>query len=71
MSEPSRVEQDPLIDEFSAAKFLALSVRTLQAWRMKDTGPPFVRVGRSIRYRWSILVEWVKTNTHSPKNVSR
>ena len=58
---PAQVEGDAsfwhgLIDESEAAGFLGLTVRCLQGWRYKGSGPRFVRVSaRCIRYRRSEL----------------
>ena len=42
---------DELIDEKAAARFLKVSVRTVQGWRIKGIGPRFVRLSaRAIRY---------------------
>jgi excisionase family DNA binding protein len=57
-------DPDALVTEDAAARFLNVSPRTLQAWRMEKRGPAFVRVGRSIRYRRRDLVEWIERNTH-------
>lgn len=56
-------ESDPLLTERGAAALLAISVRTLQAWRSKGTGPAYVRVGRVIRYRRGDLLKWIEKNT--------
>lgn len=60
-----RDKQDPdaLLMEVHAAKLLNLSVRTLQAWRLRGDGPAFVRAGRAIRYRRSDLIAWINENT--------
>lgn len=39
------------LDTRAAAALLGVSVKTLEALRSRGTGPPFVRVGRSVRYR--------------------
>lgn len=62
---PNRTVHDGLLTEPQAADFLNLSVRTLQAWRIKLAGPDFVRAGRAIRYRRSDLVAWIEANTCS------
>ena len=59
------VDQDSLLNEVEAARFLAVSVRTLQAWRTKGIGPPFVRLGRAVRYSRQALIDWVHANTHA------
>ncbi len=56
-------DQDSLLNEDEAAKFLAVSVRTLQAWRTRGIGPPFVRLGRSVRYVRQALLDWLSANT--------
>lgn len=60
------IDPDTLLTEVAAAKLLKLSIRTLQAWRCRGTGPAFVRVGRAIRYRYSDLIAWVRSNTVQP-----
>lgn len=59
----SRTGPDALLDEDQAADLLNLSVRTLQAWRIRETGPCFVRAGRAIRYRRGDLIAWIEANT--------
>jgi len=56
-------ESGALLTEVQAAKFVCLSVRTLQAWRSRRTGPPFIRAGRAIRYRRADLVDWADKST--------
>lgn len=41
---------ESLLTEREAAKFLGLSHRTLQTWRQKGWGPPFLKLGFSVRY---------------------
>ncbi len=53
-------DQDALLTEVQAADLLSLSVRTLQAWRTRQFGPPYVRAGRAIRYRRHDLFAWAE-----------
>jgi excisionase family DNA binding protein len=55
------IEKQPpgLLYEQEAAHFLSLSVRTLQAWRVRGGGPRFCKIGRAVRYRRSDLATWV------------
>jgi len=41
----------PRLNEKQLAKRWGVSIRTLQAARVKGGGVPFVRIGRSVRYR--------------------
>jgi hypothetical protein len=54
---------DTLLREQDAADLLCLSVRTLQSWRFRRAGPPFVQVGRAVRYRRRDLITWIDANT--------
>ena len=56
-------DPDHLLREEDVAELLNLSVRTLQSWRLRSCGPPFVQVGRAIRYRRRDLVAWIEANT--------
>lgn len=47
-----------------AAEILGLKVQTLASWRLNQRhGLPFIRVGRSIRYREQDLLDWLRTRT--------
>jgi excisionase family DNA binding protein len=65
--QPRQIPSDPdaLLSETEVSDLFGISMRTLQAWRMKSGGPPFVRLGRVIRYRRQDLVKWLEANTHS------
>lgn len=58
---------EPLLMEVQAAKLLNLSSRTLQNWRITGNGPPYIRVGRAIRYRRHDLTAWLDANTISAR----
>ena len=48
-----------LVDERRAARALGLEPRTLQEWRRRGGGPPFVRISsRCVRYRLVDLEAW-------------
>ena len=46
-----RTDDEALLTEVEAARLLCLSPRTLQAGRIRGTGPPYVKIGRNVRYR--------------------
>ena len=52
-----------LIGEREAAVALGLSVRTLQAWRCRGNGPPYVKAGKSVRYNPTTLMNWADSRT--------
>lgn len=71
MSQATQNDQESLVSETEAARLLDVSVRTLQAWRVQDAGPPYVRVGRLIRYARASLLAWIRSRTHTPSGQSR
>jgi len=56
-------EAEVLLTESQAAQLLQISIRTLQAWRLRRSGPPYVQLGRAVRYRRSDLMGWIDANT--------
>jgi predicted DNA-binding transcriptional regulator AlpA len=44
-----------------AAELLKISVSWLAKARMRGDGPPFIKVGRSIRYSELALLQWMKS----------
>ena len=52
---------DELLDQRQAATRLGLqSARTLEAWRLRGYGPPFLRLSpRLVRYRASDIDQWL------------
>ena len=48
-----------------AAERLGVKYGTLRNWRWRGVGPPFLKVGRSVRYRLVDLADWLDDNTVS------
>ena len=46
-----------------AAEILNVSVAWLERQRWLGTGPSYVKVGRSVRYLESSIIEYLKSNT--------
>ena len=63
MSQNFPQDPDTLLREQDAADLLNLSIRTLQSWRIRMVGPPFIQVGRAVRYRRRDLIAWIDANT--------
>lgn len=53
-----------LLDETEVARLLAVSPRTLQAWRQHGSGPPYIRLSRLIRYRMEDIQRFLAERTH-------
>jgi predicted DNA-binding transcriptional regulator AlpA len=50
-----------LLTPKDAANFLRVSPSWLAKARMKGDGPPFAKIGRSVRYGEGALVQWMKS----------
>lgn len=51
--------------EKQEAERLCFSVRTFQAWRVKGEGPPFIKIGQSVRYDPLAVDAWLTANTRT------
>jgi predicted DNA-binding transcriptional regulator AlpA len=49
-----------LLTPKEAATLLKVSVSWLAKARMRGDGPPFIRIGRSIRYAEATLLQWMR-----------
>ena len=60
---PELSSGERLLPPSDAANLLRLSKSWLAKARMRGDGPPFVKLGRAVRYRESALVQWLKSRT--------
>ena len=63
--------QDRLLDTNLAARILGCAPSALTKFRRQRRGPPYVRVGKLIRYRRIDLVRWLKSQRVSPERRER
>jgi excisionase family DNA binding protein len=49
----------PLLTQDEAAELLKLSVRTIERLRVSGTGPKFLKIRNSVRYRLEDVQLWV------------
>jgi hypothetical protein len=61
--EPARVTV--LLDTRTAAARLGLKPQTMERWRWSGDGPPFVKVGRCVRYREAVLEAYIEAGLRS------
>lgn len=59
----SLVSGSPLIDERQLCADLGISSVTAAKWRAKAAGPPFIKVGRLVRYRRADVEAWLTSRT--------
>ncbi|WP_026941512.1 helix-turn-helix transcriptional regulator [Hellea balneolensis] len=55
-------EQNPnqLMTEKEAASLICYTPRALQNWRLRGGGPKYVKIGRSVRYQRSDVLEFIE-----------
>ena len=52
---------EPLLTPKEATQFLRVSLSWLAKARMRGDGPPYVKVGRSVRYTETGILGWMKS----------
>jgi hypothetical protein len=52
------LDLSPLLTAKEAGRLLKVSLSWLAKSRMRGDGPPYIRVGRSIRYALPDLIQW-------------
>ena len=59
------MEYPELLTPEEVACAIRVSLRTLQEWRTRGTGPPFVRLGRGVFYPAAKLNAWLVSRTEA------
>lgn len=54
---------DPLLSCSEVAHWLNTTPGQLSQWRFHGEGPPFIKLGRAVRYRRSDVEGWLDANT--------
>lgn len=64
-------DADPLLTRKQTAEFLNVKCQTLAVWASRGhKGPPYHRIGGSVRYRLSDLEKYLTENRIAPQQVS-
>jgi predicted DNA-binding transcriptional regulator AlpA len=50
---------ESLLDENEVARTLHVSLATIRRWRLLRIGPPFLKIGASVRYRPDDISAWL------------
>lgn len=57
-------EASALIGQTAAAEILGLrNPKTLAAWRVRRQGPPYIKMGKAVRYDPTALRDWIAKRT--------
>jgi hypothetical protein len=69
-SEDETPHTDHVLAGYMTAEELAaeldMAVITLTLWRMRQKGPPYVKVGRKILYSRTTVKDWIASQVHTP-----
>jgi predicted DNA-binding transcriptional regulator AlpA len=57
---------EPLWADPQLAKALDVQPQTPAAWRTRNQGPPYLKIGKLVRYRPSLVKEWLETRVVRP-----
>ena len=57
---------ETLASPVEVARYLGITVDALAAQRYRREGPPYIKHGRLVRYRWDAVRAWLDANTVQP-----
>ena len=52
------------LTQHELSELLRLPERTLEDWRLTHTGPPYLKLGRPVRYDVQDVLVWVQEHRH-------
>ena len=58
---PNSLQLSPLLTPKEASRLLKVSLSWMAKSRMRGDGPPYICIGRSIRYSEAALIQWMKS----------
>ncbi len=61
---------ESLIRPTDLAELIGVPVATLANWRCAGKGPPFLKVGRHVRYRPRDVEMWIASRVTTPETVT-
>ena len=61
---------DQLMTEKDVASLICITPRALQNWRLRGGGPEYIKIGRSVRYQRSDVMQFIdeRKKRHSTQN---
>ncbi len=60
------IGDETLIPQAAVAQLLGCTVRTLENWRQRRTGPAWTRLGHRVLYREQALMQWIRSKEQRP-----
>ena len=65
------IDEEPLMDGRAVAKRTRIAVETLEAMRARGDGPPFIKIGRLVRYKPAAVEAWLAEKTRASGSDAR
>lgn len=59
------VQMPALLTQDELSRYLNKSEKWPEAARFRGTGPRFIKVGRSVRYKASDVIEWIESQARN------
>ena len=53
------------------ATYLQIPPKTLHRWRSMGEGPPALKIGKHLRYRWGDVEAWLETRADPRRDAGR
>ena len=64
------MEEKRFINEIEVSVITGLSVQTLRNWRFQGKGIPYVKAGRSVRYKYQDVITYMEEHIVIHRNQS-
>lgn len=64
MEQSQQISMPVFLTQREVAELLRVPVRTVEDWRLTRSGPPWVKLGRHVRYEQDELLAWVQGKRH-------
>lgn len=61
------IDGNQVVDETKASKITGRAIQTLRNDRHLHQGPPYIKMGRSVRYRVSDLLDYLERHRIDPE----
>jgi hypothetical protein len=58
-------DDDDLLTTMAVAAWLGVSAEWIEIGRGQRYGPPFVKIGRMVRYRRGDVIDWLRSRTYA------
>lgn len=65
-----RTEEHRFLTKKQLAKYLGLSVFTIDSWVSERREIPFIKMGRRVMFDLKDVMAWVEANKTHPRNIS-